>query len=271
MTQSVPLISQSGPSLQAIVIPVTAVVGLFVGSFLNVVVYRAPLGLSVSTPRSFCPTCDRQLAWWENVPILSWLFLRGRCHTCHQPISVRYPLVEATTAVVFGLVAWAWHGTLPTAGYCVLSATALSIALIEWGGQRAPLAVGAIGTGLATLLLVPGFLVVDHRSGDLAWGILGLAAGTIVFALLRTLDPECRDPRGHGRTAIPLAGLWMGGLGGRPLIVGTAGWVLASFACLVVLWAGRREGAGGPVSAMVATPLVTGIVVALAVSLGVAG
>ena len=83
------------------------VVGLFIGSFLNVVVYRAPLGLSVSTPRSFCPTCDRQLVWWENVPLISWLALRGRCHTCHEPISVRYPLVEATTAVAFAFVALA--------------------------------------------------------------------------------------------------------------------------------------------------------------------
>jgi leader peptidase (prepilin peptidase)/N-methyltransferase len=262
---------RSGTSLEAIVIPVTAVVGLFVGSFLNVVVYRAPLGLSVSTPRSFCPTCDRQLAWWENVPLLSWLFLRGRCHTCHEPISVRYPLVEATTAVVFGLVAWAWHGTLPTAGYCALSATALSIALIEWGGQRAPLAVGAIGTGLGVLLLVPGFLVVDHRAGDLAWAFVGLATGTMVFGVLRALDPDCRDPRGHGRTGIPLAGLWLGGLGGRPAAAGLAAWVLASFACLVVLWASRRNGADGPVKAIAATPLVTGIVVALAVSLGAAG
>jgi len=263
--------TQSGPSLQAIVIPVAAVVGLFVGSFLNVVIYRAPLGLSVSTPRSFCPTCDRQLAWWENVPLLSWLFLRGRCHTCHQPISARYPLVEATIAAVFGLVAWAWHGTLPTAGYCALAATALSIVLIEWGGQRAPLAVGAIGTGLGALLLVPGFLVVDHRAGHLVWALVGLAVGTVAFGVLRVLDPDCRDFRGHGRTALPLAGLWLGGLGGRPTAAGLAAWVLTSFACLVALWAGRRDGADGPAVPMATTPLVTGIVVALAVSLGAAG
>src|SRR5664280_3022890 len=77
----------------AVTIPVAVIVGLFVGSFLNVVVYRIPLGLSVAKPRSFCPTCDRQLKWWENVPVVSWVALRGHCHTCHEPISARYPFV----------------------------------------------------------------------------------------------------------------------------------------------------------------------------------
>ncbi len=225
----------SDASLQVVVIPVAALVGLFVGSFLNVVIYRAPLGLSVSTPRSFCPTCDRQLAWWENVPLVSWVALRGRCHTCHERISVRYPLVEATTATVFGLVAWAWHGTLPTAGYCVLAATALSISLIEYGGQRAPLSVGAIGTAVGVLLLVPGLLVV-HRGSALFWAAVGLVAGTAVLAALRAHDPDCLDPRTHGRTALPLVGAWLGGLGGRAAVAGLAGWVVASFACLVSIW-----------------------------------
>ena len=267
----------SGPTLEVVVIPLAAVVGLFVGSFLNVVVYRAPLGLSVSTPRSFCPTCDRQLAWFENVPLLSWLVLRGRCRTCHEPISVRYPLVEAGNAALFGVIAWAWHGTLPTAGYCVLAATALSIALIEFGGRRSPLSVGAIGAGLGALLLVPGFLVA-HRATHLIGAATGLVVGTIVFGVLRTLDPDCADPRFHGRTALPLTGLWLGGLGWRAVAAGLAGWVLASFMCLVVIWVsvGREHEPGGGSGthrppAVATVPLVTGMVVALAVSLGVAG
>ena len=136
---------QTGGRL-ALVVGVAAVVGLFVGSFLNVVVYRAPLGLSVSTPRSFCPTCDRQLAWWENVPLVSWLALRGRCHTCHEPISPRYPLVEAATAVAFALVAVAWHGSLLTACYCALTGTALAVALVEgWRGEVCHVALTGIG------------------------------------------------------------------------------------------------------------------------------
>jgi leader peptidase (prepilin peptidase)/N-methyltransferase len=270
-------VTDSGTSLQALVIPVAAVVGLFVGSFLNVVVYRTPLHLSVSTPRSFCPTCDRQLAWWENVPLLSWLFLRGRCHTCHGRISARYPLVEATTSLIFALVAWAWHGSLPTAGYCVLAATAFSIALIEYGGQRSPLSVGAAGTGLGALLLVPGLLVVHHDSA-LVRAFVGLAIGGVIFGILRVRDPDCRSALHHGRTALPLVGLWLGGLGWRPTVSGLAAWVLASFACMVTIRLFQRgdeaEGSVGrtarSISAIATVPLVSGIIVALAVSLGVA-
>ena len=249
--------------------PLAAIVGLVVGSFLNVVVYRVPLGLSVSTPRSFCPTCDRQLSWWENVPLVSWLALRGRCHTCHQAISPRYPLVEAATAVVFGLIAWAWHGRLPTVGYCALAATAVSIALIEWGGKRAPLSVGSVGVGIGVVLLVPGLLVI-HRGVDLVWVAVGLVAGSILFSALRTADPDCLDTRGHGRTLLPSAGVWLGGLGGRAVVAGLAGWIITSFVCLIVVWAIGRSGRGRSLPTIAATPLVTGVVVALAVSLGVA-
>ena len=76
----------------------TAVLGLFVGSFLNVVIYRVPREESVVTPRSHCPGCDTQLTWYENVPVASWVALRGRCRTCSSPVSARYPVVELLTA-----------------------------------------------------------------------------------------------------------------------------------------------------------------------------
>jgi prepilin signal peptidase PulO-like enzyme (type II secretory pathway) len=79
--------------------------GLCVGSFLNVVVYRLPRGLSIADPaRSFCPTCQARLAWYDNVPLLSWLWLGGRCRRCRGHISVQYPLIEALTGMVFVLV-----------------------------------------------------------------------------------------------------------------------------------------------------------------------
>jgi len=75
--------------------------GACVGSFLNVVVWRLPRGESLVTPPSHCPNCDRQLLWYDNVPIVGWLKLRGKCRFCGQPISPRYPLVETFTALLF--------------------------------------------------------------------------------------------------------------------------------------------------------------------------
>lgn len=82
-------------------------IGACIGSFLNVVIYRLPLGMSVNKPsRSFCPICKNQLSAWQNLPIVSWLFLRGKCAHCSAPIPFRYIAVEIVTALLFGLVWW---------------------------------------------------------------------------------------------------------------------------------------------------------------------
>jgi len=84
----------------------SAIFGALVGSFLNVCIYRLPLGQSVKTPaRSFCPHCHKTIPWWENIPVLSWLLLRGRCSSCSNPISSRYLLGEILTATLFWAVA----------------------------------------------------------------------------------------------------------------------------------------------------------------------
>ena len=75
-----------------------AIIGACVGSFLNVCIHRLPLRESRVWPGSHCPSCDRALAWYENIPVVSWVALRGRCRTCRAPISIAYPLVEAITA-----------------------------------------------------------------------------------------------------------------------------------------------------------------------------
>ena len=84
-----------------------AVLGAMVGSFLNVCIYRLPIGKSIVWPASACTSCGRLLAWFENIPIVSWTLLRGRCRSCRKPISGRYPLVESLTALMFA-AAW-WH------------------------------------------------------------------------------------------------------------------------------------------------------------------
>ena len=79
--------------------------GLAIGSFLNVCIYRLPLGKSLAYPPSACPKCGHALAWFENIPVLAWVALRGRCRTCRTAISPVYPLVEAFTGAMF---AWGW-------------------------------------------------------------------------------------------------------------------------------------------------------------------
>jgi len=82
------------------------VVGAVIGSFLNVCIYRLPRGRSVVWPSSACESCGRQLSWFENLPVVSWVALGAKCRTCKSPLSIRHPLIEAITAAMFGLAAW---------------------------------------------------------------------------------------------------------------------------------------------------------------------
>ena len=86
--------------------------GALIGSFLNVCIHRLPLGASIVWPSSACPHCSRELSWYENIPVLSWLALRARCRTCQAPIRFRYPLVEVLTSAMF-VLAWSAYGPGP--------------------------------------------------------------------------------------------------------------------------------------------------------------
>ena len=94
-----------GQALTALLATVAGLGGLLIGSFLNVVIWRVPRGESVVRPRSHCPKCEQPIAPRDDIPLVSWLLLRGRCRHCGNPISVRYPLVELGTGFVFGLIA----------------------------------------------------------------------------------------------------------------------------------------------------------------------
>src|SRR5262245_7167077 len=104
--------SMLAPLPPAVAIAIASAFGAILGSFLNVCIYRLPLRKSVVWPPSACTNCGRELLWYENVPVVSWLALRGRCRTCSAPISIRYPLIEAITAAMFGL-AWWYYGPGP--------------------------------------------------------------------------------------------------------------------------------------------------------------
>ncbi|MDJ0712844.1 MAG: prepilin peptidase [Prochloraceae cyanobacterium] len=112
--------------------------GASIGSFLNVVVYRLPAGLSLLWPPSRCPKCSHQLGKTENVPVFGWLLLRGRCRWCKTPISFRYPLVEAATAAIFMLVFWQFGFTWQTLGYWAFLSWLLALSLIDLDTMTLP-------------------------------------------------------------------------------------------------------------------------------------
>ena len=126
-------------------VPVIAL-GACVGSFLNVVIYRVPLGLSVNHPkRSFCPLCRKDIAWWHNIPLLSWLLLRGRCASCQAPIPFRYWLVEMITALLFAYT-WQTHSAIAAPALFLFVALLVAITFIDAEHQIIPLALTTIGS-----------------------------------------------------------------------------------------------------------------------------
>jgi leader peptidase (prepilin peptidase) / N-methyltransferase len=114
------------------------VLGLLIGSFLNVVVWRLPRKESLSHPPSHCPGCDQPIKPYDNVPVVSWLLLRRRCRNCSILISARYPAVELLTALLFLIIAWriGWH--LSLVGYLFFAATGVALALIDYDTKRLP-------------------------------------------------------------------------------------------------------------------------------------
>jgi leader peptidase (prepilin peptidase) / N-methyltransferase len=164
--------------IDAMVGVLAAVVGAAVGSFLNVCVHRLPEGGSVVSPGSHCPRCSTPIAWRDNVPVASWLLLRGRCRVCEERISVRYPLVEAATALIW-LAAVVRHGaSWPALTTAVLFTLLLGIALTDARTYTIPdeFSIGGAGIGLALALLPGGLGFITSLAGaafgfSLLWAV----------------------------------------------------------------------------------------------------
>lgn len=121
-----------------VLIAFAAALGAAIGSFLNVCIYRVPRRLSLVRPPSACPSCGRRLAWFENVPVLGWIALGGRCRTCRAPIAVRYPIVETVTAAMFA-AAWWYYGPSPLlASRLVLGCALIVLFAIDLEHQLLP-------------------------------------------------------------------------------------------------------------------------------------
>lgn len=216
-----------------IIVPaIVGVLGAAIGSFLNVVIHRVPAGISVVHPPSACPSCDARVRPYDNIPVVSWIVLRGRCRDCSAPFSVRYAVVELLTALAFaGIAVWQLPALLAApspeatgAGALVLLAllyfAAISIALaaIDLDTHRLPniIVLPAYGV-LAALLGGAAIATGDVESAARAAAGAGiLFGGYLVLALI--------SPRGMGMGDVKLAGvigLVLGWFGWAALAVGT--------------------------------------------------
>jgi leader peptidase (prepilin peptidase) / N-methyltransferase len=171
-------------------------IGLLVGSFLNVVAHRVPLGESVVTPRSRCPSCETPIAARDNVPVLSWLLLRGRCRHCGATISARYPLIEALTGAAFAAVAAVVGVEGELALYLPFTALLIAVAAIDLEHRIVPNKLLAP----AAVWAVVAWAVVDLEFLPEA---LAAGAGAFVFLLLAALA----YPAGMGMGDVKLAGV----------------------------------------------------------------
>lgn len=219
--------------MTAFVAGCSALIGLMVGSFLNVVIHRVPAGESVVRPRSRCPGCGTQLAERDNIPLVSWLVLRGRCRTCAMPISIRYPLVELFTGVLFGIVGARFGADWRLPAYLLFAASLIALSAIDLEHFRLPNAILLVTlyAGFPMLLLAA---VADDRWHDLGQGVLGAVVG---FSLL--LVVHLLSPRGMGMGDVKLAGvlgLFLGFLSiGRVFLGLFLGFVLGSVIGIVLI------------------------------------
>lgn len=243
-----------------VLIALVGVFGAFIGSFLNVVIYRVPQKLSVVSPGSACPSCGARIAPWQNLPVISWLALRGRCASCSARIAVRYPLVELGTALLFGAVTWWWAATIvlsssssvPQLGtiemlgavlflIALLYLAAISIALvfIDLEHHLLPNSIVLPSYIVCAVLLVASGMIMGNFTALLG-AVIGCAALFTFYFVLAFISP-----RSMGMGDVKLAGImgiFLGFQGWGALIVGGFGAFLIGGLFSIVLLALRKAG-----------------------------
>jgi leader peptidase (prepilin peptidase)/N-methyltransferase len=215
-------------------VALAALFGAIIGSFLNVVAYRLPRGESLSRPASRCPSCETPIKPYDNVPVLGWLWLRGRCRSCGEPISPRYPLVEAGTAVLCAGAVASQHSTGRAVLGFVLILFLVPLALIDLETRLLP---DRITLPAAIVALVIGTAL--DPSGELERVIAGVAAGGFLFIAWFAY------PGGMGFGDVKLAavlGLFLGRAVGPAMLVALVAGVVVGVAIMqrVGVEAGRK-------------------------------
>ena len=251
---------------------VGGVAGLLIGSFLNVVIYRLPKmmerqwaadfsqwqeehneekapGESIAveplptfnllTPRSACPACGHQVRWYENIPVLSFLALRGQCSACKASIGVRYPLVELLTGALFAFCTWQWGMSLTALAWCGFSAALVALAFIDWDTTLLPddLTLSLLWAGLLAALM--GWTQVPLA--DSVWGATAgyLSLWSVYWAFKLITGKE---GMGYGDFKLLAAlGAWFGWQGLLPIIL-MASVIGAVIGIILKLRSSLREG-----------------------------
>jgi leader peptidase (prepilin peptidase)/N-methyltransferase len=260
---------------------VLALVGLCIGSFLNVVIHRLPLmmerdwkldcaetlgvkveppaEITLSKPRSRCPSCGHVIAWHENIPVLSWLRLRGKCAACGTRISPRYPVVEILTGVLFFATAWRFGAQPSTLLWCGFVGSLVALAGIDWDTTLLPdsitlplLWAGLVAAALSLTIPLPGAL----------WGaVAGYVSLWAVYWLFKLTTGK--EGMGHGDFKLLAAlGAWLGVQMILPIVLAAS--VLGAIVGIVMKMGGAlREGryvpfgpflAGAGIAVMLAGP-----------------
>lgn len=227
-----------------LLVTLCVVLGLAVGSFLNVVIARLPRGESLVRPRSRCPACASPITARDNVPVLSWLLLRGRCRACGVAISNRYPLVEVLTGVVFGLVALRFGADPALPAFLYLAAVGIALAAIDLELKRLP-----NGLTLPSYLVGAGLLSMAAAAGGgaapLVRALIGMVALFGFYFLLAFVYPA-----GMGFGDVKLAGvlgLHLGWIGWSTLVIGAFGAFLLGGAVAISLVLAGRAGRGSAI------------------------
>lgn len=182
--------------------------GLAIGSFLNVVAHRVPLGMSLSHPPSSCPACGGEIAPRDNIPLVSWLRLGGRCRLCSAPIPIRYPLLELAGGLL-------WVGVFLTIGqswilpaYLWFGSVTLALIATDLEHHRLPNKIVGVGVGAGAVLLAGGSLLDGEPLERIGWAIL---AGVAYFGLMLILALAVRGGFGFGDVKMAaLLGLFVG-------------------------------------------------------------
>lgn len=256
--------------------------GLLIGSFLNVVIYRLPVMMeaqwktecaelqgnepaagtpfNLMTPRSRCQKCGHQLTWFENIPVLSYLLLRGKCSQCHTPISARYPLIELATGALFFYCGWQWGATPGALVWCGFAATVLALAMIDWDTTLLPddMTLPLLWAGMVCAALT----LTKVGLADALWGAVGgyMSLWLVYWAFKLVTGKE---GMGFGDFKLFAAlGAWFGWQALIPIIL-MASVIGAVIGIAMKFSSGLREGgyipfgpflAGAGLTAMVAGP-----------------